>query len=481
MTLCALSAENDSGGFTNIDNAFIKEWLPTAPPVALKVYLFGLCLAGKNDDVNNVEQMCRALSVTEQDVADAYFYWEECGLVLVTSVNPLHVEYVGAGSRNAAKKVSVGKYRDFNKKMQRALSGRMISVNEFNEYYSFLENSFFEPDALVEIAKYCVEMKGDDIGYAYILKIARDWDKAGIKNAEKVREKISTQNHYNDSLYEVLKVLGIKRKIDIEDKRLYQKWTEEFGFAQDVVFQVAERCKKQGVAKLDAALTEYYRLRLFSIKEIDDYSSVKEQNKQLAKDVNRALGLYYADTTQEVETYIAPWLAAGFSAETVLLIAKFCFRCRVQSLEGMDARVKSFAAKGCISESAIIEYTDDVLKADGYIARVLDTLGLNRNVCAADRKNFKLWTGWGMPLDTILYGAEQCSAAFNPMAALNKLLAEYKRRGIFTVEKAKSCDLATATATPSEKNGEKNRFLLAADREYTSEQLQALFDDLTED
>lgn len=73
--------------------------------------------------------------------------------------------------------------------MQKALSGRMISVNEFNEYYSFLENSFFEPDALVEIAKYCVEMKGDDIGYAYILKIARDWDKAGIKNAEKIKEK----------------------------------------------------------------------------------------------------------------------------------------------------------------------------------------------------------------------------------------------------------------------------------------------------
>lgn len=481
MALCVLSTENDSGGYTNVDNAFIKEWLPSAPVIALKVYLLGLCFAGKNDDINNIEQMCRILSVTEQDVLDAYLYWEECGLVFIGSTNPLRVEYIGAGSRNVAKKVSAGKYRDFNKKMQKALSGRMISVNEFNEYYSFLENSFFEPDALVEIAKYCVEMKGDDIGYAYILKIARDWDKAGVKNAEKIKEKISTQNFYNESLGVVMAALGVKRKIDIDDRRLYQKWTEEYGFEGDVVEEIAKRCKKQGMAKLDALLTEYYKLRLFSVKEIDDYSVVKEQNRQLARDVNRALGLYYADTTQEVETYIAPWLAMGFSADTILLVAKFCFRCRIQTLEGMDAKIKLFAARGCISEQAIIAHTDDVLRADGRIAQVLDVLGLNRNVCAADRKNFRLWTGWGIPFEVVLFAAERCTGEFNPMAALNKLLADYKQNGVFDVERAKAFNPTTATDTKPKENGKKNPFLLATDREYTSEQLQALFDDLTED
>ena len=35
MALCVLSTENDSGGYTNVDNAFIKEWLPSAPVTAL--------------------------------------------------------------------------------------------------------------------------------------------------------------------------------------------------------------------------------------------------------------------------------------------------------------------------------------------------------------------------------------------------------------------------------------------------------------
>ena len=109
MSFCVLSTENDGNGFTHVDNQFIKDWLPSAPSIALKVYLYGLFIAGKGDDVNSVEHMCKALSVAESDIIDAYIYWEEVGLVNLASQNPLKVEYIGAGSRNIAKKVSAGK------------------------------------------------------------------------------------------------------------------------------------------------------------------------------------------------------------------------------------------------------------------------------------------------------------------------------------------------------------------------------------
>lgn len=482
MSFCVLSTENDGNGFTHVDNQFIKDWLPSAPAVALKVYLYGLCIAGKSDDVNCVENMCKALGVTESDVIDSYIYWEEFGLVNLASQNPLKVEYIGAGSRNIAKKVSAGKYKGFNSKMQKVLSGRMITVNEYNEYYTFLENTFFEPDALVEVAKYCVDVKGNDIGYAYILKIARDWDKAGIKNAEKIKEKISTQNFYNDQLVEILSLVGVKRKVDIEDRHLYQKWTEKFGFDGDVIKEVARRQKKQGgIMRLDRTLTEFYNLRLFSLKEIDDYVLVKEQNKELAIQVNRALGLYYADVTSEVETYIAPWLALGFSAETILLVAKFCFRCRIQNLEGMDVKLNQLFARGCVTQSAIAEYVEDIQKTDSQIAKVLDELGLTRNVCANDRKNFKLWTSWGLPVDVILYGAQVCNGAFNPMAMLNKTLAEFKQKDAFDLLKAQKVvldgqPLQNQSNTPKKRN----EFLNSSDREYSAEELLAMFEDLKE-
>ena len=237
------------------------------------------------------------------------------------------------------------------------------------------------------------------------------------------------------------------------------------------------------MARLDKMLTEFYKLRLFSVKEIDDYTCVKEQNKQLAVEINRALGLYYADVTQEIETYVAPWLALGFSAETLKMLAMFCFRCRIQTLEGMNVKLRQLASKGCLSRQAIVQYVDDVLLADGQIAEILDTLGLNRSVCATDRKNFKLWTGWGLPFDLIRFSAEKCYGSFNPMATLNKTLADFKQNSIFDVMQAQSfLDKNGANLEQNQRVAKKsNTFLDSNDREYSAEELSAMFEDLKED
>ncbi len=477
MAFCVMNTDN-GGSYTLIDNVFLRDFMPFAPPVALKIYLMGLCLAGRDDDVNNIEYLKRTLNVTEDDILDAFTYWEECGLVNIASKEQIKIEYVGSSSRNLLKKVSAAKYKNFNKQMQQVLYGRMISVNEYSEYYTFLENSFFEPDALVQIAKYCAEIKGNDIGYAYILKIARDYDKAGIKTVEKIREKLETQNFYNEELKEVLLALNIKRKIDIDDRQLYTKWTQEMGFSQEVILFAAKNAKKQGINKLDSLLKDYYKLNLFSIKEIEDFKSAKEQHLNLAKTVNRNLGLYYSDMTAEIEEYIMPWLALGFSPLTIEMIARFCFKCRIQTLSGMDMRIKSLFEKGLVSEEAILAYTEDVLASDKQIAKIIDALGMVRNVCASDRKNFKMWISWGLPVDVIMFAADKCNASFNPMASLNKLLADFKRANVLDLLSAKEYAQKNVNNISDTQKEKSNDFLLATDRSYTAEQLKAMFDGL---
>ncbi len=477
MAFCILGQDAVGSGFTPVDNAFLREYMPHAPEVALKIYLYGLCIATRQDDVNNVANMQRALSVNHDDIVDAFTYWEEYGLVNVISKNPLSVQYVDASSRNLQKKVAVGKYKTFNKKMQQALCGRMISVREYNEYYTFLENSFFEPDALVEIAKYCAEVKGNDIGYAYILKIARDWDAAGYKTLEKVREKMSTQNHYNEELTEVFKALGIKCGIDIDDRRTYQKWTEEMGFDSSVVKEIAKRNKRQSMTRLDSLLTEYYKQRLMSVNEIDVFEATKEQNKQLALEVNRAMGLYYSDLRAEIDEYVTSWLSKGFLPDTILLVAKFCFKCRIQTLEGLNQKLDSLAEKGLVSKEAIIEYTEDVLKTDNRIAKVLDALGIVRSVCAADRKNYKNWQSADIPFDVLLAVAKKCGECFNPMATLNKTVAAAKQSG---AKDEQSILKLVCAPTEETKKDDKNKFLMPEDRTYSAEQLNAMFEQLSD-
>ena len=58
--------------------------------------------------------------------------------------------------------------------MQLVISERMISVSEFNEYFNLLESTAIKPEALIMIAKYCVDLKGANIGVKYIITVAKD-------------------------------------------------------------------------------------------------------------------------------------------------------------------------------------------------------------------------------------------------------------------------------------------------------------------
>lgn len=124
------------------------------------------------------------------------------------------------------------------------ISGRMITVQEYNEYYIFLETSFFQPEALVAVAKHCAELKGSDIGYSYILTVARNLATSGYTSAAAVEEKLANHPKFNEDLTLVFKALGLRRKIEFEDRRAYEKWTTDFGFSPDTVLKVAKRFKK---------------------------------------------------------------------------------------------------------------------------------------------------------------------------------------------------------------------------------------------
>lgn len=67
----------------------------------------------------------------------------------------------------------------------------------------------------------------------------------------------------------------------------------EFGFTQDVIVNVAKNCKNGGMAKLDALLCEYYKRGATSLPEIEAYSAQKARLYELAKNINKAIGVYY--------------------------------------------------------------------------------------------------------------------------------------------------------------------------------------------
>ena len=147
MALCSFSSSLVMDGTTSVDNAFINEFLPKAPDGYVKVYLYGLsqCSNPYSDD-NSLASMSIILKMTEDEIIDAYSYWQDMGIVQLISNDPIEIKYLPIKSHSGSAKLRVkSQYEDFNNQIQQILSGRMIRPNEYNEYYHLIESYHFEP------------------------------------------------------------------------------------------------------------------------------------------------------------------------------------------------------------------------------------------------------------------------------------------------------------------------------------------------
>lgn len=479
MAFCKFSSQTVISEKTSVDNLFINEFLPNASGDAVKVYLYGLYKCSNADSLDNtLESFARVLNLTEKQIEEIFLYWQEQGLVQVLPTEPIEVRYLPIKNLfSNIKKYKPEKYQAFNIQVQELISGRMISPNEYAEYYDLIERLHFEPEALLMLVQYCVNLKGNNIGYNYIITIARNWASENVLTAEAVEEKLASLEHIGTALGELLKTLSIKRKPSIEERELYKKWNNEYCFEEDVIIFVAKQMKKKKLSvsfeKLDSKLTKYYEMGFTSIKEISAYETTRQEMFNCAFEVNKTLGIYYENNEVVVENYIAHWFQMGYTHEALVQIAKFCFQKSIRTLQGMHNIVLKLYKLGVVSSESIFEYMEHLSQSDIIIKRILEQLGLSRNVNQWDRNYYSTWKdNWKINDELFQYGISLAKDKIQPMQYLNKIFSIFFENNITTVEQAKSLTLPTSQTaqTIETKKG----------RSYSQKELNALFDSIEE-
>ena len=78
------SFSNDAkvSGYTDLENAFISEYLPNASGDAVKVYVYGLYLCNTKSE-KSIEDFASSLNLSVDTVKNCFLEWEEYGLVSV--------------------------------------------------------------------------------------------------------------------------------------------------------------------------------------------------------------------------------------------------------------------------------------------------------------------------------------------------------------------------------------------------------------
>ena len=455
-----------------IDNAFVTDFMPFAPENYVKVYLYGLKLAcfGGVGDIET--EIAGKLNLEPGLVSEAFSYWANEGLVNILSTSPVAVEYLAVNKGTLAlRKFSKTKYKDFNDQLHAMLPSRNILPNEYNEYYSIMEAMHIEPEAMLAIIAYCIRLKGQDVGYPYILAVARNLARQGCLTYDRVTEQLSEFDLYDKDVAAVLHSLGSKKAPAIEDKRMFAKWTKTLGFPTETVVQVAKSVKRGGMDRLDALLVKYYENHLFSMAEIDEFNRNRDRLYSLTKEINKRIGVYYEQLDFIIETYVTRWLGYGFTDETLLTIAEYCFRCNIRTLEGYNATVEKFYKQGLITADDIGEFLGEAVRRDADIREALEKAGVTRPVTSRDRDSYRTWTySWKMDRDVVLYAASLAAGNASPVSYMNAILGGWHNAGVTSLEGAKKFGATRASAA--------RETAATVTKTYTSEQLNAMFDSL---
>ena len=479
MSLAKFSSDFLIESFTLVDNLFINEHLPHCSEKKLKVYLYGLYMCSMPERMNSLDEMCATLGVTEAELLAIYTDFEDAGLCRVVSKNPLEVAYCSLKrAMQPPKKYKSEKWNDFNRELQELFHERMLTPNEYNEYYAFLDSVKMDRDAMLMIVRYCIELKGESVRYPYILTVARNWANEGVRTVADVENKLNEYEAQSEDMRAVLAALGRKGGAELEEKQMLTKWTRSWGFTLPAVLEAAKSLKGgKSFRKLDSRLDEFYRMSVFTAEDMRDYNARRDHLTDLAVRINKTIGVFYGSVDHILEVYTSPWLEKGFSEEALLTVAHYCFLSGIRTLEGMNGVVDKFYSQGLLTVDAINAFIGEQVEQDERIKKIVEATGRERGVTASDRNYYRTWSAaWGFADDVILYAAELSAGRSYPVSAINRLLSEWKAQGVSALEDAKRVGNTPSPRPSSSKNFE--------ERDYTDEQIKSVMiniDDLEDD
>ena len=247
---------------TKIENLFISEYLPDAPGDYVKVFLFGLMHA-QYDLTPNRSELAKLLKLSEEEIAEAWIYWESRGLVRIVREKDSNNEEVShviflskieelygklAETQPAAavteepaeedlplyvsiddmdfdevinSKLVDRKLRELYEKFQ-ITTGRTISRQEVSKIEDAIKVYGIEPEIFDFAIDYCADLQKYSVDY--IFKVALRWTEEGCRTVEEAKRLLDKHSRRNDCYRQVFKALGFNRLPAPIDREIMDRW-----------------------------------------------------------------------------------------------------------------------------------------------------------------------------------------------------------------------------------------------------------------
>lgn len=472
MPFCSYAEGAGMYDVTPIENMFLLEYLPTAPEDFLRVYLYARMLSLHPELGDGMDDMARALHMDADAVYNAMSWWERQGLVRRLTDRPPTYALVpmrGAAASVDAMDGDYYQYRDFNASLQ-ALFGaeNLLHPKQYEMANDWLNILGFTQDAVLRMVEARLKRsraKKVDPGkiFARLNETAARWAEQGVRTAEDVDRALEFDGRVEKVAGAVMKQFAMHRPATMDEQKLVAKWLNEWGLTQEQIIDACSETTKSRtptMAYLDAVLQTRRKGEDGRFDEL--------------KSVLRELGVDAAPTPDQMDRY-ARMLSAGFEPQTIRLAAIQCNRKKKRRFEELEWMVGKWAEMKLFRFQDADAYVRDMSRATAEVRALLEKCGSDRRPQMDD---IALYEGWrAIWSEEILAYAAECARGMQlPMRYMDKLLSEWRKSGVDSLDAARaqheSHAQRPAAGTPA------NPALNYEQRTHTQEDYSGLFIDL---
>lgn len=284
--------QDNCADYTVLSNRFIDQYMIAANDAQLKIYLYLVRTMGARMSTS-ISDIADLFNYTEKDVLRALRYWEKQGLmaldyddaknitglrlldcssavprtafaptqiapvpsVNVPSVAPLASVVPISSKMNdnndaESKKnyekpnYTLDQLKAFktNESTSRLLFvteqylKKTLSANEVRTILFISDQLGFSEDLIDYLIQYCVDRDKKDL--RYIEKVAISWADQGITTPKQAAQ---LAGKYDKIVYDVMKALGKSGTPTQTEAAFVTRWTKEYGFTDDIIFEACER------------------------------------------------------------------------------------------------------------------------------------------------------------------------------------------------------------------------------------------------
>lgn len=422
-----------------LNKTFINDYMPDIPSEILKVYLFTLYECNIKNE-NWLNDTIKTLNISREDVINAFRFLEEQGIVQINDIEEPSVTFLEIDYRQAKVRYRRGKFSDFNKQIAEIIKTREFTTTELNECYSLIETYNLEPSGLIMIIKYCMDIKDKNISFNYISKVAKSWAENGLTSVEKIEKELSGLTKQSKQLTKLFKALKITRAVEDSDNEYFEKWTTVYEYDFNSILLIAKCFSNiKSIKKFDTIMQEFFEEKVYSPEQIELYAKTKIENTEIAIMVNEKLSNFDGNLSNVVNVYVKPWLQLGYSKESLLLIAEYCYKNDRKSLTLMDDFIVKLHHGGLVNDENVTLYIENLNALREKVATLFIKNNIDIAVTSTVLSSYNTWTHtWNFSEEIVDHALSLASGMDRPIAYVNQILSNWKANNIDTLEKAKA-------------------------------------------